>query len=76
MSGLQPIELTTSQQFDLERMTRAIDACQDVERPRAMTHRLARSWMAQQAVLRWHVDQQAAADAQPRPGASQAPLAA
>ena len=51
------MELSLTQQLDLERMLRAIDACEDITQLRCMSKQLARAWMTQQAAARWAMRQ-------------------
>lgn len=49
------MELSITQQLDLERLTRAIDACDDLPQLRHIAQELARAWMIQQAAARWAI---------------------
>jgi hypothetical protein len=50
------MELTISQQLDLERLHRSLDRASP-EQLRHMAHQLADAWMAQQAAARWAIQQ-------------------
>jgi hypothetical protein len=50
------MELTLSQQLDLERLHRSLDRASP-EQLLDMAHRLADAWMAQQAAARWAIKQ-------------------
>ena len=49
------MELSLAQQLDLERLTRAIDACDDLPQLQHIARELARAWMIQQAAARWAI---------------------
>jgi hypothetical protein len=66
-----PIELTTSQQFEIERFSRAIDATADPDELRQLAKQLLRAWHTQKAATHWMIQQQAA----PPPSAAGAPSA-
>jgi hypothetical protein len=55
------MELTTAQQFELERMSRAIDATNDPAALRGLAKQLLQAWQSQKAATRWVMDQQLAA---------------
>ncbi|MCS5698121.1 hypothetical protein NZK32_03585 [Cyanobium sp. FGCU-52] len=55
-----PIELTTGQQFEIERFSRAIDATGDPEELRRLAKQLLRAWHTQKAATDWMIRQQAA----------------
>lgn len=50
---IDPIELSISQQFELERMERAIDSAEDVEVLRELAKQAFRAWMVQKASCIW-----------------------
>jgi hypothetical protein len=56
-----PIALTVTQQFDVERMSRTIDATDCVETLRNTCKLLLKSWQAQKAATDWAIRQQAGA---------------
>lgn len=60
-----PIELTTGQQFEIERFSRAIDATVDPEQLRRLAKQLLQAWHTQKAATQWMMRQQVAP---PRPG--------
>lgn len=47
------MELSVGQQFELEKMSRAIDNCMDMEELKSLTKSLTSSWMTQQAAIAW-----------------------
>lgn len=54
MECLAPaISLTTTQQFELERMSRAIDATSDVAALRKLAKELLQAWQCQKAATQW-----------------------
>ena len=53
------MELSTGQQFEIERFSRAIDATVDPEELRQVAKHLLRAWHTQKAATRWLIDQQA-----------------
>jgi hypothetical protein len=50
------LSLTTAQQFELERMSRAIDATNDPEALRKLAKQLLQAWQSQEAATRWVMD--------------------
>lgn len=56
-----PMELTTGQKFDIERLSRAIDATADPEELRQVAKQLLRAWHTQKAATNWIIRQQAGA---------------
>lgn len=54
-----PIELSTGQQFEIERLSRAIDATADPEQLRRVAKQLLRAWHTQKAATNWVIRQQA-----------------
>jgi len=54
----EPIALTLGQQFELERMNRALDATVDLERLRDMAKQLLQAWHSQKAATQWVIRQQ------------------
>jgi hypothetical protein len=48
-----PLALTPAQAFELERMTRAIDAVDDVPTLQGMCKQLLEAWMTQRAATTW-----------------------
>lgn len=61
-----PIELTTGQQFEIERLSRAIDATADTGELRILAKQLLQAWQTQKAATEWLIRQQAAPP-NPRP---------
>jgi hypothetical protein len=50
------ISLTTAQEFELERMLRAIDATNDPAALRTLAKYLLQAWQTQLAATRWVID--------------------
>jgi hypothetical protein len=55
------MELTTGQQFEIERLSRAIDATADPQELRLLAKQLLRAWHTQKAATNWIIRQQAEA---------------
>ena len=53
-----PIELSTSQQFEIERFSRAIDATADPDQLRQLAKQLLQAWHTQKAATNWVMRQQ------------------
>jgi len=53
-----PIELTTVQQFEIERLSRAIDATADPAELRLLAKQLLQAWHTQKAATNWLIRQQ------------------
>ena len=54
----KPIELTVSQQFEIERFNRAIEATADTEQLRSLAKQLLQAWQTQKAATTWAINQQ------------------
>lgn len=54
---MESIELTTSQRFEIERMSRAIDGTSDVQALRDLSKQLLVAWMTQKAATIWAIRQ-------------------
>jgi len=52
------IELTTGQQFEIERFSRTIDATADLEQLRDLAKQLLKAWYSQKAATTWIIRQQ------------------
>jgi hypothetical protein len=52
------MELTTAQQFELERMRRTIDAADDITALRSLCQQLLSAWHSQRAANLWLIRQQ------------------
>ena len=50
---LDPIALSTSQQFEVERLSRAIDCTTDADQLRVLAKQLLRAWQTQRAATTW-----------------------
>jgi hypothetical protein len=53
------MELTTAQQFELERMRRTIEAADDLETMRILCQQLLSAWHSQRKANLWLIRQQA-----------------
>lgn len=53
-----PMEFTTGQQFEIECLSRAIDATADPEELRQVAKQLLRAWHTQKAATNWFIRQQ------------------
>ena len=72
-----PISLSVSQQFEIERFSRAIDATQDTSELRSIAKQLLQAWHTQKAATNWVIAQQMAPPSVTAlPGLSQADDAA
>ena len=54
----EPITLSLGQQFELERMNRAIDAPADLEALQGLAKQLLMAWHSQKAATQWVMRQQ------------------
>jgi hypothetical protein len=54
----EPLALSLGQQFELERMTRAIDATGDTQVLRGLAKQLLQAWHSQKAATQWVMRQQ------------------
>lgn len=70
----EPIALTLGQQFELERMSRAIDATADLQALQGLAKQLLQAWHSQKAATEWVMRQQL--DGAPRFGAELSSLRA
>jgi len=52
-----PIQLSTGQQFEIERLSRIIDATVDPEELRQVSKQLLRAWHTQKAATNWLIRQ-------------------
>ena len=55
--AMEPLALTASQEFEIERFSRAIDATGDVATLRAIAKQLLQAWMTQKAATKWAMRQ-------------------
>jgi hypothetical protein len=55
-----PMSLSVSQQFEIERFNRAIDATQDTGELRSIAKQLLQAWHTQKAATNWVIAQQMA----------------
>jgi hypothetical protein len=56
-SGVEPIEITLTQQFELDKMNRTIDACRDIGELQKLAKLFAHAWMNQKAATAWALKQ-------------------
>jgi hypothetical protein len=54
---MEPLALTDSQKFEIERFSRAIDATNDAAALKNIANQLLRAWMAQNAATVWAMKQ-------------------
>jgi hypothetical protein len=54
----EPLALSLGQKFELERMTRAIDATGDPQVLRGLAKQLLQAWQSQKAATQWVMRQQ------------------
>jgi len=54
----EPLTLSLGQQFELERMSRAIDATADPQALRGLAKQLLQAWHSQKAATQWVMRQQ------------------
>jgi hypothetical protein len=59
----EPLALSLGQKFELERMTRAIDATVDPQELRGLAKQLLQAWHSQKAATQWVMRQQLGAPA-------------
>ena len=53
----EPLALSPAQQFEQERFSRAIDACNDVAQLQALSRQLLHAWLTQRAATLWAMRQ-------------------
>lgn len=70
-----PLELSTAQRFELERLGRAIDNTSDPKVLRQIAKQLLQAWQSQKAATRWVMSQQLGAPPRVSPGVVEAKLA-
>lgn len=58
-----PLSLSLGQQFELERMSRAIDETADLSALRGLAKQLLQAWQSQKAATQWVMRQQLGAAA-------------
>ena len=64
----EPIALTLGQQFEIERMSRAIDDTADLQALQGIAKQLLQAWHSQKAATQWVMRQQLDAPARFSPG--------
>jgi hypothetical protein len=62
-----PIELTIGQQFEIERLSRTIDATSDPDELRLLAKQLLQAWHTQKAATNWLIRQQVELPVAPEP---------
>ena len=63
----EPLALSVGQQFELERMNRAIEATADLQALQGIAKQLLQAWHSQKAATQWVMRQQLGAPAQDSP---------
>ncbi|MEB3354234.1 MAG: hypothetical protein VKM34_08365 [Cyanobacteriota bacterium] len=63
----EPLALSLGQKFELERMSRAIDATVDTEALQGLAKQLLQAWHSQRAATQWIMRQQLGAPVSVRP---------
>lgn len=58
---MEPLSLSTSQQFEIERMGRVIEGTSDVAALQSLCKQLLQAWMSQKAATAWIMRQQLSA---------------
>ena len=53
-----PLQLTTAQHFEIEKMSRVIDCENDADNLRRLCKQLLQAWEGQKAATRWMMNQQ------------------
>ena len=64
----EPLALSLGQQFELERMNRAIEATADPQTLQGLAKQLLQAWHSQKAATQWVMRQQLGAPSQIAPG--------
>ena len=64
----EPLTLSMGQQFELERMSRAIDATDDPQTLQKLAKQLLQAWHSQKAATQWVMRQQLSGPFQPGNG--------
>ena len=72
----EPLALSLGQQFEIERMNRAIDATSDPQALRGLAKQLLQAWHSQKAATEWVMRQQLDGPARFQPRTTPASLAA
>ena len=67
----EPLALSLGQQFELERMSRAIEATADLQTLHGIAKQLLQAWQSQKAATQWVMRQQLGTPAQLTPGLAQ-----
>ena len=67
----EPLALSLGQQFELERMSRAIEATADLQTLQGIAKQLLQAWQSQKAATQWVMHQQLGTPAQIAPGLAQ-----
>lgn len=64
----EPLSLSLGQQFELERLSRAIDATHDPQTLQRLAKQLLQAWHGQKATTQWLLNQQLAGQGPLSPG--------
>ena len=67
----EPLALSLGQQFELERMTRAIDSTADLQALQGIAKQLLQAWHGQKAATQWVMRQQLGGGSQLSPALAQ-----
>ena len=67
----EPLALSLGQQFELERMSRAIEATADLQTLQGIAKQLLQAWQSQKAATQWVMRQQLGTPAQIAPSLAQ-----
>ena len=67
----EPLALSLGQQFELERMSLAIEATADLQTLQGIAKQLLQAWQSQKAATQWVMRQQLGTPAQFAPGLAQ-----
>jgi hypothetical protein len=51
------LELTLAQQFEMNKLSRMVDSCQDPAKLRELTHKLLKAWFVQKAAVAYVMKQ-------------------
>ncbi|MEB3202523.1 MAG: hypothetical protein VKK05_06895 [Synechococcus sp.] len=67
----EPLALSLGQQFELERMNRAIESTADLQALQGIAKQLLQAWQSQKAATQWVMRQQLGTPPQMSPGLAQ-----
>lgn len=52
------MELSMGQRFEMEKMNRAIDGCEDIKELKSLAKTMVSAWMTQKAAIAWMIREQ------------------